>query len=138
MKGDLYINDKDAWLTWGVNMGEGFLDALDAFVPMKAFIENESRAEDGKRVVATAPKVASRDVTLHFTLTGNTQQSYRERRNAFEEELRGGFVNVRVPALGTQTYKLIYTGKNVSYAMNHSRTFSAISAKFEEVNPADR
>ena len=29
MTGELYINEKDAWTTWGVNMGEGFLDAID-------------------------------------------------------------------------------------------------------------
>ena len=35
MIGDLYINGQDAWITWGVNMGDGFLDAIDSFAPMK-------------------------------------------------------------------------------------------------------
>ena len=43
MKGELLINGKDAWTTWGVCMGEGFLDSIDAPVPMKDYIENGSR-----------------------------------------------------------------------------------------------
>ena len=50
MKGELYINGNDAWTTWGVNMGDGFLDAIDAPLPMKDYIENSSRTEHGKRV----------------------------------------------------------------------------------------
>ena len=138
MKGDLFINGKDAWETWGVNMGNDFLDAIDGFAPMKDYIENESRLEDGKRIVKMTPKVASRDVTLHFTIKGNSQQDYRSKRVAFEEELRAGFIDVNVPVLGAQVYHLIYLGKSVSYAMNIARTFSTISAKFEEPNPTDR
>ena len=138
MKGDLFINGKDAWETWGVNMGNDFLDAIDGFAPMKDYIENESRLEDGKRIVKMTPKVASRDITLHFTIKGDSQQDYRSKRVAFEEELRAGFIDVNVPVLGAQVYHLIYLGKSVSYAMNIARTFSTISAKFEEPNPTDR
>ena len=38
---DLIINSKDAYSTWGVRMGEGFLDALGGASPMKDFIENK-------------------------------------------------------------------------------------------------
>lgn len=138
MVGDLFINDKDAWTVWGVNMGEGFLDALDAFVPLKDYIENDSRLEHGKRVIISNPKLASRELTLRFTITGGSQSDYRRRREYFEAELCKGVVEVRVPALGEQVYKLVYLGKNVSYGMNVQRTFSTVSAKFEEPNPADR
>lgn len=39
---DLLINEKDAFATWGVRMGEGFLDVIGASAPMKDFIENKS------------------------------------------------------------------------------------------------
>ena len=138
MRGDLYINGKDAWLTWGVNMGDDFLDAIDGFAPMKEYIENESRLEDGKRVVKVVPKIASRELTLHFTIMGDSQRDYRHKRVAFEEELRSGFIDVRVPILGEHVYHLIYLGKSVAYAMNVARTFCTVSAKFEEPNPASR
>lgn len=39
MTGDLIINGKDAFITWGVRMGDGFLDAIDGFNEMKDYIE---------------------------------------------------------------------------------------------------
>lgn len=140
MTGDLYINGKDAYTEWGINMGDDFLDVIDAFAPMKDYIENDSRLEHGKKVIVSEEtlKVASREMTLHFTIIADTKAAFRARRDAFESELRKGRVEVRVPELGSQIYKLIYLGKSVGYAMNRARTFCTISAKFEEPNPTDR
>lgn len=138
MKGELYINGKDAWLEWGVNMGKEFLDTIDGFVPMKSYIENESRLEHGKRVLVVAPRVASRDLTLNFTIKGENETDFRQKRRRFEGELQNGNVEVRIPLLGESVYRLIYTGKNVSYGMSQARDFCTFSAKFEEPNPADR
>lgn len=138
MIGELYINKKDAWFEWGVNMGNGFLDAIDGFVPMKDYIEYDSRVEHGKRMAVIAPRVASRSVTLKFTITGENEFDFRYKRKAFEQELMKGNVDIGVPALGNDVFHLVYTGNNVSYAMNQRRTFCTISAKFEEPNPTDR
>lgn len=138
MKGELYINNKDAWETWGVNMGEDFLNVIDAFAPMKDFIENESRLDHGKKVIYAEPKIASRDLTLSFTIKGNNANDFRAKRKAFETELYKGKIEVVVPALGDDIYKLTYLGKSVSYAMNVTRTFCTFAAKFEEPNPMDR
>lgn len=138
MKGDLLINGKDAWETWGVNMGEDFLNVIDGFAPMKDFIENESRLEHGKRMIYAEPRVASRDLTLSFTIKGENEGDFRAKRKAFEAELYNGGIEVSIPALGEDIYKLTYLGKSVSYAMNVARTFCTISAKFEEPNPMDR
>lgn len=138
MTGELYINGKDAWTEWGVNMGDDFISALDSFVPMKEYIENESRLEHGKRVIVSNPRIASREMTLRFTIKGNDAVDYRAKRKAFEQELQKGIVDIKVPAIGEEVYHLIYLGKSVSYALNMSRTFSVISSKFEEPNPANR
>ena len=138
MKGDLFINGKDAWVTWGVNMGDGFLDAIDGFAPMKNYIENDSRAEHGKRVIVASPRVAARDLTLQFSVLGTTEADFRTKRKAFEEELMKGKIDVVVTVLGTNVYRLLYTGKSVSYALSLTRNFCKFSAKFEEPNPADR
>ena len=138
MIGELYINNKDAWHEWGVNMGEDFLDAIDGFAPMKEYIENDSRLENGKTVLVVNPRVASRDLTLHFTICGENEIDYRYKRKDFEQELRSGIVDIVVPALGYDVFHLVYSGKSVSYAMNQKRTFSTISAKFEEPDPTNR
>ena len=138
MTGELYINGKDAWTTWGVNMGNGFMDALDAPLEMKAYIEDESRMENGKRVVTGSQTVASRDITLAFTIKGNSENDYRTKKKAFLTELQKGMFTINVPVLGNESYKMIYTGKNVSYGMNIARTFGHFTMKVTEPNPADR
>lgn len=140
MKGELYINGKDAWTEWGINMGYSFLDTIDSFPAMKDYIENESRLEHGKRVIISdeLSKVNSRELTLHFTILGNSETDFRAKRKAFEAELIKGRVNISVPVLGSDVYKLIYLGKNVTYGLSKSRTFCEMAARFEEPNPMDR
>ena len=134
----LLINNKDAYTIWGVRMGEGFLDVLGASSPMKEFIENKSRLEHGKRVIINNPKVDEREITLSFTIEGNSLSDYQVKKKAFFEELYKGAVDIQVPANSNEIYHLIYLGKSVTYAQSLDRTFGKISAKFNEPNPANR
>lgn len=138
MSGDLIINGKDAWTTWGVCMGDGFLDAIDGFNEMKDYIEDESRLEHGKRIITDNAKVASREITLQFTIEGSSESDYRTKKKAFQAELERGTVNIKIPALGTELYRLVYLGKNVSYGLSLDRCFGKVSSKFCEPNPANR
>ena len=138
MTGDLIINGKDAFSTWGVRMGDGFLDAIDGFNQMKDYIENESRLEHGKRVITDNVKVDSREITLQFTIEGNSESDYRTKKKAFQTEMEKGAINIKVPVLGNEVYKLVYLGKSVSYGLSLDRCFGKISSKFEEPNPMDR
>nr|DAT59404.1 MAG TPA: tail protein [Caudoviricetes sp.] len=135
---DLLINNKDAYAAWGVRMGDGFLDALGAPVPLKEFIENKSRLEHGKRVILNAPKQDERDLTLAFTLQGASSSDYQAKKKAFYAELYKGKVDIQVPAAGSEVYHLVYLGKGITYGQNKSRTFGKVSAKFNEPNPANR
>lgn len=138
MTGDLFINGKDAFSTWGVRMGDSFLDSIDGFNEMKDYIENESRLEHGKRVITDNAKVDSREITLQFTIEGVSESDYRTKKKSFQTEMEKGAVNIKVPALGNEVYKLIYLGKSVSYGLSLDRCFGKISSKFEEPNPMDR
>ncbi len=138
MTGELYINGKDAWTTWGVNMGDGFLDALDAPLQMKEYIENESRLEHGKRMITANAKVDSREITLGFTIMGASESDYRAKRKAFLSELQAGTFTVKVPILGADLYKLVYTGRSISYGLSADRMFGHFTMKATEPNPADR
>ncbi len=135
---ELLINGENAYTTWGVRMGEGFLDVLGASSPMKEFIENKSRLEHGKRVIINDPKIDEREITLSFTIEGNSQSDYQAKKKAFFEELYKGVVDIQVPANSNEIYHLIYLGKSVAYAQSLNRTFGKISAKFNEPNPANR
>lgn len=138
MTGDLFINNKDAWTTWGIRMGDGFLDVIDGFNEIKEYIENESRLEHGKRVITENVKIASRQITLQFTIESNSESDYRSKKKAFQTELEKGAINIKVPALGSEVYKLIYLGKSISYGLSPDRCFGKVSSKFEEPNPTDR
>lgn len=138
MTGDLFINGKDAWATWGVRMGDGFLDTIDGFNEMKDYIENESRLEHGKRVITDNAKVDSREITLQFTIEGNSENDYRTKKKSFQTELEKGTVNIKVPTLGSEVYKLVYLGKSLSYGLSPDRCFGKVSGKFCEPNPMDR
>lgn len=137
MTGDLLINNKDAYTTWGVNMGDGFIEAIYSPLPMKDVIENKSRLQDGKRVIIENRKVDERDLTLTFTLKGASPSDYIAKYKAFLDEITKGEFAVKVPELGEEVYHLYYL-RSQSFAFNIARTFSKISVKLNEPNPANR
>lgn len=136
MLGDLYINSQDAWGQWKVAMGNGFIENLLVPAGIKDFIENESRLENGKRVITTNPKVSSRDVTLTFNIHGDTTTEYLSNYAAFVAILQAGVVKIRVPAIN-MTFNLIYK-KSSSFNIGRARMDSSLSVKFEEPDPTDR
>lgn len=135
---ELIINDKDALQTWGVRMGDNFLDSIGASAPMKEFIENKSRLEHGKRVITANSKLDEREITLSFTIEGNSQSDYQTKKKSFFEELYKGTVDIQIPANSNDVYHLIYLGKSITYAQSSDRTFGKCSMKFCEPNPANR
>ena len=137
MKGELFINGKDTFETWGVNMGDGFLESLYSPAPMKEVIENKSRLEHGKRVIFTNPQKDERELTLIFTLMGDSKKDYIDKYKAFITEISAGDVAIKVPALGEEVYHVYYLRSN-SFAWSIDRTFSKISIKFCEPNPGNR
>lgn len=136
MLGDLYINSQDAWATWKVAMGNGFIENLLVPAGLKEFIENESRLENGKRVITTNPKVSSRDVTLTFNIHGDTTTEYLSNYSAFVAILQAGTVKIRVPAIN-MTFNLIYK-KSSSFNIGRARMDSSLAVKFEEPDPTNR
>ena len=138
MANELLINNKDAYTTWGVRMGDNFLDVIGASAPMKVFIENKSRLEHGKHVIVNNPKLDEREITLSFTIEGNSQSDYQTKKKAFFDELYKGAVDIKVPANSSEIYHLIYLGKSIAYAQSLDRTFGKCSMKFSEPNPANR
>lgn len=132
----------DTYASLGLRMGENFLIDLMDVAPMKSYIENESRIENGKRIIPI-DKVQSRDVTLTFTITGKgegtaAETSMWERREKFINILKSGWVGIEIQAINTperRIYWLLYQGKGNTFGMNVCRNFCNISLKFVEPNP---
>ena len=136
MLGDLYINGNDAWGTYRVAMGEGFIQTLLTQAGNKDFIENESRLENVKSVVFNNHKVASRDLTLTFNIHGDTLEEYMLNYKAFVAVLQQGKVVLRVPDLD-MTFTLVHK-RSSSFALDRNRLNSRLSVKFEEPDPTSR
>lgn len=137
---EIRINGRDtAFEDWGLRMGDDFLNILTEPLSLKSPIENTSRLEHGKRVVlADVPKVASRDITLSFTIEGDTPEDFIKKKNDFFAEMYKGYVDIQIPQLGNEIYHLIYTGYSADYGMNTQRTFCHFVLKFTEPNPMNR
>lgn len=135
MSGELLINGKDAFDTWGVNMGDNFLNVLLMPPPVKDYIENKSRLEDGKRLILSNEKVDERDLTLTFTIQGDNQIDYISKFKEFMAEMASGLVEIEIPILGNDIYRVYYKNAT-SYAMSIDRTFSKIAIKVCEPNPS--
>ena len=135
--GGLYINGVDAFAQWGVRMGDKFLDSLGAPCPLKTPIENESRADNGKQILGY-PVLASRQLNLEFTITGESPDNFASKKADFFATLYQGWVTIHVPDNGWETYNLWYLGTSPTYSQSRNRCFCKVMVKFEEPNPVNR
>ena len=97
--GQLYINEQDAWLTWGAFLVGESLDNLLLPPPPKAYVENNFRSQDGKQVFIVNTRKDARDVEVEFCIVAGTQAEYLTKYRAFVEELRDGSVVLRIPEI---------------------------------------
>ena len=144
MTGDLIINGKDAWITWGVNMSDSFLETLCTPPPIKPLIENKSSSQSGKQVYFNKDEIGEitpclwdeRDVNLTITLEGNNQSQYLQRYESFLIELQKGLIKMSVTVL-SKTYHLTYLNSSKKL-WSRDRTIGKFTLKFNEPNPANR
>lgn len=139
---DLKINGIDA-SAHGVHMGDGYLSSLLAFPPMKSNVETKSRMLDGKKVIFNK-RYDTRELTLSFVVIGEgmtlpeRRKSRMDRLDWLRSELEKGKVTIQVEAETQDVFRLLYTGKSVTFGFNQHKTVCKVSAKFEEPNPANR
>lgn len=135
---ELLINGVDAYLMYGVRMGDGFMSALKASAPLKDYVTNENALKDGVDYCSEIPKLDEREMTLPFTIEGDTVADYDSHYDNFLNVLQRGDVTIQVPLRSSAVYHLKYTGKQITYSENLQGTFSKFSAKFKEPDPTFR
>jgi hypothetical protein len=133
MTGDLFINTKDAWTTWGVFLEEGSEDKLLVASPMKDYISNKSRQEDGKQVLTSVPKVDERTVTVVFCFA-KAATDFVTRYKSFMTELYLGRMVLALTSLGI-TFNLDYLN---SASLSSLTTLGKVAVTFSEPNPMNR
>lgn len=105
MTGELFINDKDAWSTWNVKLADNSYENLLSPYPMKSYIENESRSQDGKQVFITNPRKNSRQIILIFDITCSSRSEYLTKYKDFKDEISNGQIKLAVTSID-ETYYL--------------------------------
>mgnify|MGYP001115761044 CR=1 FL=1 len=117
-KGELFINNKDSYDNWGISMDTSSLSALMTPPPNKEFIENKSRLEHGKRVIAATPKVDERSLTLTINLTAKNEDEFFEIATPMNTTSRIGHMlnnNSRKPSI------LLWITLSTSASLPHRR-----------------
>lgn len=136
MIGELFINGKDAYMEWGISMDDTALSALMTPAPNKEFVENKSRLEHGKRVVAANPKKDERNLTLQINLTAPDKDIFFARYDSFCKELATGVLEIRTKYQTNILYRTVYLScQQFSQFMQGIGKFVL---KLNEPNPADR
>ena len=136
MKGELYINGKDAYETWGMSLSDTSLSALLTPPPNKDYIESKSRLEHGKSVILDNVKVDERDVTLQVHFTAKSEAQFFDRYSSFCEELKGGKLELRTSYQPTVIYRFIYV--SCQQFSQFMRGIAKFSLRLNEPNPENR
>ncbi|MDR2057634.1 MAG: hypothetical protein LBP83_05025 [Dysgonamonadaceae bacterium] len=128
MTGQLYINEKDAWLTWGAFLVADSLDNLLLPASPKAYTENNFRSQDGKQVFIVNTKKDARDVQVEFCILAASREEYLVAYKNFVDELSDGMVTFRIPSISME-FKLTVS----SYlSLGHYGKFGKLSIRFNE------
>lgn len=136
MKGELFINGKDAYDTWGMSLSDTSLSALLTPPPNKEYIESKSRLENGKSVILDNVKVDERDVTLQVHFTAKSEKQFFDRYSSFCDELKGGKLELRTVYQPTVLYRFVYL--SCQQFSQFMRGIAKFSLRLNEPNPDNR
>lgn len=145
MKNDAYIKligeadeayvDLDAF---GITLVRGWREALLTPAPVKSYVTNSSRLEDGERIIALPEnaKRDKRDVSITFFLEGKTQADYLSKYEGFLNKIAySGQFCLKVPVLN-RIFKLVYS--QCSQFGDYGLKRGKFTIKLTESNPSDR
>ena len=117
--GQLYINGKDAYLTWGIFLDETALSTLMTPAPNKEFISNKYRSKDGKSVIKHNPRLDEREITLAFNMTAKDSDTFMANYARFCEEVLAKGELVSAPDFSL----MCGIGASISPALNSVSSF---------------
>ena len=137
LKGQLYINGKDAYLTWGIFLSETALSALMTPAPNKEFISNKYRSKDGKSVIKHNPRLDEREITLAFNMTAKDSDTFLTNYAKFcDEVLAKGELVIHTRFQPNVWYRCIYL--SCTQFSQFAQEMAKFSLKLNEPDPSDR
>ncbi len=137
LKGQLYINGKDAYTTYGIIMSDTALSTLMTPAPSKDYITNSSRLVDGKRVFKGNVKMAEREMTLPFSMSAKDRDIFLSNYAKFcEEVLAKGEMVLHTSFLPNIWFRCIYI--SCTQFSQFLREMALFSLKLNEPDPSNR
>ena len=136
LKGQLKINGKDAYLTWGISMDDTSLSALMTPPPVKQYITNDDRIRHGKEYLHTPVYVESRDLTLQLNLTAKDEEQFFARYASFCDVLAKGVLDIETSYQKGIIYHCVY--QSCSQFSQFMRGIGKFVLKITEMNPNNR
>ena len=139
MRGECYINNKDAHDEWGLILGEISFTALLTPAPIKGYVQNKSALMHGKQVLSgkeNPPKIDERDLQLVFAIKAKNRTEFLARYASFVSELEKGAIDLRTKDQPGMVYHLLYMSCRQFTQFNGR--LAKFVLKLNEPNPKNR
>lgn len=139
MKGECFINGKDAQLTWGIVLGNTSFTTLLTPAPLKECVRNKSSIHDGVSVLCNEsmrPMVDERNIQLIFYLKAKNMNEFLTRYSSFVAELEKGMINLSTKYQPGVVYHLLYMSCQQFTQFNGR--LAKFVLKLNEPNPRNR
>lgn len=139
MRGECYINNKDAHDEWGLILGETSFTALLTPAPVKGYVQNKSALMHGKQVLSgeeNLPKIDERDLQLVFAIKAKNRTEFLARYASFVSELEKGIIDLRTKYQPGVVYHLLYMSCQQFTQFNGR--LAKFVLKLNEPNPKNR
>ena len=129
---------RDLYETYGVTLTRGWREALLKPAAVKDYSKNDSRLEDGIRIIAKKEyaKKKERDIQLPFILEAESETQYLANYEKFLNDIAySGMIYLKVPVMN-KVFKVVYTDcqKFGDFGLEKGN----FTLKLTEPNPADR
>lgn len=135
MKGELFINGKDAYVEWGLSLSDTALSALLTPAGMKDPIENKSRALNGKKIISI-PRQDERNLSLEVHFCAKTKDVFWQRYKSFCDELAKEVLEIKISLLPDVVFRTTYV--NCTQFSQFMQGIAKFTLRLNEPDPTDR
>lgn len=129
------INGYDAQTQYGVVFPPSAINAIMTPASLKEFVINESRDEDGSRIIFHNPRQAQRELTIEMHLHASSQQQLISRYKQLIRIFESGMFTIELERNPGDIYHFIYESCN-SFSMGEK--LAKFALKLIEPNPTNR
>lgn len=134
----LYINGKDAWITWQALLIDDSYSNLMQDADLKPYVENDFRSQPGKKILINNPQPTDRNVQLVFDIQADSMIEYNKKKTALINEMKGKLFEFKVIPLMTIYKMILPPGYFLSLGLDTGLSSGKLSVRLNEPDPTDR